>query len=161
MGVRLDLGSGKEPREGYISVDSGFEAQVQDDITTLATYANRSVDELFSNHSLEHIGRYDVDRTLANWFRVLKIGGKLEVVVPDLPRIMRIWLEEYDAGKDVWGWRTQTIFGNQDYPGMAHLWGYDARTLRQRLQGVGFAVTKVEPIWSHDQPSLYALAYKL
>ena len=47
-------------------------------------YEDGSIDEIYSSELLEHLGRWEYMDALKEWYRVLKIEGKLIVEVPDL-----------------------------------------------------------------------------
>lgn len=55
--------------------------EVTCDITDLKPFGNGSVDALLAKHILEHC--LDIPKTLKEWNRVLKEGGKLVVISPD------------------------------------------------------------------------------
>lgn len=82
--VALELGCGNRKREpGSIGVDAlDFECVdlVGDVFEVLAVLPNRTVDEVYSSHFLEHV--IDVPRFLDELARVLRAGGKLAITVP-------------------------------------------------------------------------------
>jgi hypothetical protein len=89
-GVGLDIGCG--PRKAFphfIGVDNGghaemFGIQSRPDIaadgTRLTMFADASVDFVFSSHFLEHVEDYRA--ALAEWWRVIKVGGHLVLYLP-------------------------------------------------------------------------------
>lgn len=52
------------------------------DIADLKQFADRSVDEIYASHVLEHVPQGAVPPTLAGLYRVLKKGGRLMIAVP-------------------------------------------------------------------------------
>jgi SAM-dependent methyltransferase len=84
VGAKLDLGCGTRKRgPDYIGIDRLELPGV--DITADALEALRGIpdgviDEVYSSHFLEHIE--DLDAILAEVCRVLRSGGRFEVVVP-------------------------------------------------------------------------------
>lgn len=78
MSVRLNIGAGDKPIEGFTSIDrrNGEEAYP-------LKYGNDSVDEIRASHVLEHFGFADVPKVMEEWVRVLKPGGKIRIAVPD------------------------------------------------------------------------------
>jgi SAM-dependent methyltransferase len=58
-----------------------------------------TVDACYSSHVLEHLRPAEVDRLLREQFRVLRPGGRLRVVVPDLALICRHYLVELAAAE--------------------------------------------------------------
>jgi len=88
--VRLNLGAGKYPVEGYLNLDrqTGNEAYP-------LPYDDNSVDAIRASHVLEHFSHRDIRNVMAEWVRVLKPGGVLKVAVPDFD-----WcIQKYTAGE--------------------------------------------------------------
>ena len=56
-----------------------------------------SCDAVYHSHVLEHIRRDEVPAFLAECRRILKPGGVLRVVVPDLEQICRLYLQRLEA----------------------------------------------------------------
>lgn len=105
-GVRLDLGSGRKPREGFIGVDiAKLDSIIQFDLTSgdKWPWKDDTVDELSSSHFIEHIAadyvsiviqsnklnveRRQQDRLLFFFdeaFRVIKPGGLFHLAWPAL-----------------------------------------------------------------------------
>lgn len=81
--LKIDIGGGKRPREGFINLDlvhgeGVYKRRLQDGIPV----SDNSVDELFSSHTLEHIHTLDRISCMNECFRVLKPGGTFEIIVP-------------------------------------------------------------------------------
>lgn len=53
---------------------------VKSDATDLSLFASKSMDFVFSSHLLEHLK--DTEKTLKEWWRVLKVGGNLVLYLP-------------------------------------------------------------------------------
>ncbi len=86
--LRLDVGCGEAgPRAGHVGVD----IRALRGIGILSTswgidehLAPGTVSAFYSRHTLEHITYPQAKRTFASWFRLLKPGGRVHIVVPDL-----------------------------------------------------------------------------
>lgn len=83
-GAKLDIGCGGRKRaSGYIGIDRldlpGVDV-VGDVLDVLQGIPGGTVAEIYSSHFLEHID--DLDGMLAEMARVLRPGGRLEVIVP-------------------------------------------------------------------------------
>ncbi len=133
--VKLHLGCGGERWKDFINVDlypcdcsridssrSGCVADAFADIRNLKI-ANDTVDEIFTSHTFEHFPRWEGEEMLADWFRILKPGGKLVIETPDFWRCV-LWLFHPSSEKRRLG-RTQ-FYGNQwdriDYETHRYLW---------------------------------------
>ncbi len=60
-------------------------------------YGDRSVDAVYHSHLLEHLDRPAARQLLRESFRVLKPNGFHRIVVPDLSRLCRRYLEDFDG----------------------------------------------------------------
>ncbi len=60
--------------------------------------SDHSVDVVYSSHFLEHIPYSKVSFFLAECYRILKNGGKIRLVVPDLEDICREYLKQREQG---------------------------------------------------------------
>lgn len=149
--MRLNLGCGTDHRAGYTNVDLFTRADRVDNIVTLATFDEASADEMLASHSLEHLTYADGRRALARWWQVLKPGGKLVVIVPDVILNMRLFLEFWDR-KDprLWDFRAKTIWGNQNHGGELHRWGFDEAHLREALESAGFVNVAIRRVQGLD-----------
>jgi predicted SAM-dependent methyltransferase len=95
--------------------------------------AAASVDFLYSSHFLEHLPCADGERLLREGFRVLKPGGTIRIVVPDLEYALSL----YASGrkKEMLG---QYFFIDDDSHYARHKYMYDFALLSEALQGAGF-----------------------
>jgi predicted SAM-dependent methyltransferase len=140
--VKLNIGSGIDVIEGYTSVDLYTEADIKDDITTLSTIADNSVDEVLTAHVLEHLKNDDILPAMKSIHRVLKIGGIWEIEVPDFIWIVEDFIKLQDHQR--WGWKLQTIFGLQNHDGEYHKTGFSSERLHAMLCEAGFFRIKIE-----------------
>jgi SAM-dependent methyltransferase len=86
VGEGIDIGSGPDPLTQYIElfplVSTVREWDQKDgDAELMASCTDNQFDFIHSSHCLEHMRNPDV--ALKNWFKILKPGGHLIVVVPD------------------------------------------------------------------------------
>ena len=66
------------------------------DLRQLLPLADGVYESVYSSHTLEHLPRNEVLRVLSEFRRVLKPGGILRLVVPDLELMARTYLRELD-----------------------------------------------------------------
>jgi len=85
----LDLGAGPWPIwPNALTVDDmdewkaapDWRPDIVGDVRDLSLFADRSFDSVFSSHVLEHIE--DTEKTLREWWRVVKVGGHLTLYLP-------------------------------------------------------------------------------
>lgn len=69
------------------------------------------VDAVYSSHVLEHLNCEEAKRFIHDSWRILKPGGILRIVVPDLEQITRAYLAELDALRE----GKQTESANYDW----------------------------------------------
>lgn len=156
----LDIGCGSQPRDGYTGVDLFVEAPgiIKAPMWQLPNGPNE-IDAIFSSHALEHVGKYEIAPTLQEWFRVLRPGGVLELIVPDSRWFCKNWLEKAEVLAER-EWEHATLFGLQDHAGEFHKSAYTPLLLKIDLIFANFEGIKIEEIQDHGQGSLRATAYK-
>lgn len=87
-GKVLDLGSGPwKPFAHFIGIDTRQEwsglpwiPDINMDCQDLGVFADGSMDAVFSSHLLEHLE--EPEKVLAEWWRVIKVGGHLVLYLP-------------------------------------------------------------------------------
>lgn len=89
-GHGLDIGCGPyKPFNHFIGVDNGstfmgpVQPDVRADIANLSMFASQSMDFCFSSHALEDFPYGAVPAVLAEWWRLIKVGGYLVLYLPD------------------------------------------------------------------------------
>ncbi|HAA73712.1 TPA: hypothetical protein DCE37_01150, partial [Candidatus Latescibacteria bacterium] len=156
--VRLNLGCGPDNRAGYINVDAYVDnADLKMDIFKLPL-DDDSVDEIFSSHMLEHLGKFEVPQALQEWSRILKPSGKLQLNLPDLEWSAQQWLDLPEDSR--WGWPLDTLFGLQTHPGEYHKTGFTADRIEKILHHIGFQSVQTSWSWSHGLRCIWVEASK-
>ena len=122
--VKLHLGCGTIAPEGWINIDGSWNAWLakysllkfflkkigiinQDllnipwpknilvhNLTKPLPFKSNSIDFIYSSHTIEHIYLYQTQNLLKECFRVLKPGGVLRIVVPDLYKYAKLYLSD-------------------------------------------------------------------
>lgn len=138
-GVRLNLGSGYDNKEGWINVDvdpaSGADV-CADALEYVSAQRASSIDEIYAGHFLEHLYYEDAEHFLRDCHRVLRPGARIGIVVPDTNAIMRSYLEDRrDLDQLCRAFLYSTVQESH------HRWSYDLDTLRRILERAGFAVS--------------------
>lgn len=95
----LDLGAADTPAGDFIAIDFfGREGVYGADLRYPLLIDDRSVDGIFTEHTFEHLAFDDVLRLVGECFRVLKPGGRIRVIVPDVS----IFVARYQANDLAW-----------------------------------------------------------
>lgn len=80
---KLEIGSGGVCKPGWITLDKCVGADIYWDLNKSLPFANEQFDLIYSSHVLEHFSFKELQRLLAELYRILKPGGIMSVCVPD------------------------------------------------------------------------------
>ncbi|MEM2169639.1 MAG: class I SAM-dependent methyltransferase [Candidatus Bathyarchaeia archaeon] len=133
----LDVGCGNKKLTNSIGVDfrKTEAVDVIADVRKLP-FRDRSIDRVYSRYVIEHFSWRKVGEVLAEWSRVLKVGGVMELICPDLrTRCLLFFIKPSMLN-------LRGIYGGQDYEGNVHMCGFDYKMLRFLLSLCGLRVVK-------------------
>lgn len=121
--VYVNLGCGAHTSKEFVNVDTRPMLHIHyiHEVEELPMFANRTVDLLYASHLLEHVPRDRLERTLKEWYRVLKSGGVLRFGVPDFEGLLRIYKH---SGNDVESIVAQLMGGPPPYDDHHTIWNY-------------------------------------
>lgn len=184
MGIKLNLGCGNTILQGYINVDANHvtgDDHVEEDVIDFMQYKTdaSSISEVRADHLCEHLPFDKEQDFFYQAYRVLEPGGRLEVFVPDLNEICRLfymardnkfqWYKQgankhffgggYDTGRK-WSFLVASLFGNQDGEGQFHHNGYTEEKLHDIGCLGGFSGCIVTSYMREKTPSLHATYVK-
>lgn len=133
--MKLNLGSGNRPLEGYVGVDLAPNADIKCDLRKLEFAKDNTVEEIIAIHVIEHFYKWEVQPLLQEWRRVLVPGGKIILECPDLQKAAYAFLMGEGNQMGMWA-----FYGNPDLKDVFHChhWGYTPETLAFELQLAGF-----------------------
>jgi predicted SAM-dependent methyltransferase len=107
---------------------------------------DNSADVLYSSHMMEHLDHAEALGFLREAYRVLRPGGVIRLVMPDLRKIAQDYMANGDADafvrdtlmftdrpRTLLAWLRHIITGPRH-----HLWMYDGRSLVRHLTEAGF-----------------------
>lgn len=81
--LKLDLGCGKNPREGFVGVDSrDFGQKLVVDLRQTWPWKDNSVEEAHCSHFIEHLTAQERIHFVNELYRVLKPDAKCTIIVP-------------------------------------------------------------------------------
>ena len=92
-GIKLHLGGGKRHLKGYVHIDSADYPHIdyRHDVRALPMFEDNSVSLIYASHLLEYFDRFEVQRILREWYRVLISGGILRLAVPDFEALTEVY----------------------------------------------------------------------
>lgn len=146
--IKLNVGCGEFKLDGYINIDKYVEADIKADSCSLP-YKDNSVSEIVSSHHLEHLDIDEINKTLKEFYRILKPEGSLKLNVPNLDWCLRNFLEKNENEK--WTFPLHTIFGNQNNKGEYHKTGFTKERIETLLKNESFNNIEIKDEWSHAQ----------
>lgn len=100
----LNIGCGSVFDQDWINLDvDPYSKDVKTwDIRKGLPFADNSLDACYSSHVVEHLTSIEAQKLMGECFRVLKRGGVIRLVVPDLEAIAKLYLNtlaQIDAGE--------------------------------------------------------------
>lgn len=144
--TKVNLGCGNDATPDYLNVDirENTLADVVADVRKLP-FSDGRFDEVFSCDCLEHISHRDTHDTLTEWVRVLSIGGKITIIVPNIMKAFKIL---GDNNPD-YGAVINILYGAQDYELNCHKMGFTPKYLAELLEQHGIEVDRIEESGLH------------
>jgi len=161
-GVRLNIGCGDRPTEGWVNFDLISRPKVDYwDCRKGLPFRDGAVSAIFTEHVVEHLEYGDeVEKFLRECLRCLGPSGVLRIVVPDAGVYLKLYctgawneimtrrplIQEGDHYRDFWlgqHYFTKMEFINALFrQNGEHRYAYDAETLIRLLEQVGFATVR-------------------
>ena len=135
--VKLHLGCGPKYIPGFLHIDviDGEHIHHQGSICELP-FAEKSVELIYAAHVLEHFGRWEIQKVLEEWYRVLIPGGVLRIAVPDFAQCVKLYYEQ--GLKDGLSGLVGLISGGQRNEYDYHKMIFDEPFLSEAFRLVGF-----------------------
>ncbi len=115
--LKINVGAGRDIRNDYINIDNRelHGIDIVADVNELP-FEKDTVDEVYAAHLIEHFTEYQLKKLITIWFGLLKKGGELVLITPNL----EIMVKDYVGGKIDWNNLRRIILGGQDYVGDYH-----------------------------------------
>jgi predicted SAM-dependent methyltransferase len=205
MTVKLNLGCGPTPFDGWINLDKSWNTYLYKfpllkklvlklllslgwvtedalvhvvdyspdldirrcDVTKGIAFDEMSVDYIYTSHMLEHLRKEDTMFVLKECYRVLKQGGVLRVVVPDLKLYAEEYINNGESSADSDAFDADKFMDNIMLQGIGevrplfyrlmckrHQWMYDFESLAKRLHDCGFGKVKKCKLGEGSLPDL-------
>ena len=106
------------------------------DARDLSYFDDNSIEEILSVNLIDHMKKNEFLKTLQEWRRVLRVGGKLIVDVDDRRKQANVLVEAKTQEEMEWGLRL--IYCDSKWEGRTHFWGYTPEYLKTILEDCGF-----------------------
>jgi len=160
MNTYLDLGCGQDKKEGYLGLDIHPWpcVDVVHDATTGLPFPDNHFDKVYSGMFFEHLGKFQVPPMLRECHRVLREGGELRIIVPDLDKVLADFLKAPLGDK--YHFPLDTVFGGQAHEGEFHKTGFWPELCSTLFARAGLSYVKIREIRAYAQPSLEVTGYK-
>jgi predicted SAM-dependent methyltransferase len=123
------------------------------DVTKGLPLSSNSCEVIYSSHMIEHLDKDEADKFLKAVYRLLCPNGVVRIVVPDIEKQVKLYLQEGDADAFVKGTlmctsRPKTIVQKLKLLMVGtrhHQWMYDGKSLSRLLEKHGFIDPKILP----------------
>ena len=180
----LNVGCGDLTKGGWINLDSDYpnHNRFYYNAENPLPFATESIEHIHAEHFLEHLEYFSAHDFIKECFRVLKVGGSLRIIVPDLEKYISSYVindQDFfkrlvDLGGSTIPLTTRAQVCNQMFRmGGAHKYAWDFETLGIAIKGAGFRnlersrMNAVDPKyridgqdWWREIESLYVNAWK-
>ncbi len=158
----INLGCGPVITEGMINIDFFFEKGIDygADLRFPLKIKDESVDGITCEHTMEHLSYSDDEKLMSECYRILKPGGVLRIILPDVSKFLNAyanndvaWFNEWEklyftnslnperAKRKLHSKMGAVSFVLQEY---GHISAWDEETLRFYLSKVGFSKIDVK-----------------
>lgn len=152
----LNVGCGDNLVPGFINLDWEWRPGIHLcwDVRRPIPLPDRSLDGIFSEHCLEHVGHEECAAALRDFARLLRPGGTLRLLLPDGGLYLDLYRRaragetvsfpyvdragERDLREDSRYGFTPMMAVNRIFRGYGHLFAYDEETVAKLLEQAGF-----------------------
>ena len=140
---RIEGGRGSPPLTGFTNVDCRdiYGVDLVADVRILP-FNDGSIEEIRASHIIEHFSPKEIPHVLAEWQRVLKVGGLLRVYCPNVDAIIRRYC---DSGELDLNTLNAHLFGRQNYPENLHRSAINRVRLNMLVVQAGFNIVGQAP----------------
>lgn len=170
---KLQIGGGSRLLNGWLNTDITLAGGVfYMDATAKFPFKDNVFEYIFTEHMIEHVGFDEGRAMLRECHRVLKPGGAIRVVTPDLARLAVIYNGDGPPAADDYFTffrqhfvpegqpATRAAIANSFVRSWGHQFIYDEETLRALLEGCGFTGMVRQRLGQSDHAELGGLEHE-
>ncbi len=134
--MKINLGCLGTKFKGFknVDLDPGQKPDILTDMADLSMIKSGSVTEMIASHVLEHKRHTETEAILREWYRVLKPGATLWLMVPDFDAIVKVYIK---SGM-MYDWLRFVLYGDQTSEFNHHYITFTYPNLRNILHNIGF-----------------------
>jgi predicted SAM-dependent methyltransferase len=168
--VKVNIGAGRKPVEGWINTDIVWQADAYLDITQPWPVPDGSVDFVYADNVIEHVTLQVGRAVFRHAFAALRPGGVFRLATPDVEAVARQYLENGElaqAGMERNRERGKNFVHpveliRETFVGAKHYLGfcYDFASISAEMEQVGFVVERV-PAGTSASPELTGLEVRM
>ena len=138
---KLNLASGKRPMTGYINIDAvpGDDVDLVANVLDLRQFADGTIEEIYSEHLIEHFDRNEISQFFRECNRLLQINGRLKLVAPSLEKAV---LKVANGMADL-DWLDHFMYANHTHLYDYHKQGIFEAKLRRLASENGLTVERI------------------
>ena len=142
---RINLGCGFDKKEGFLNIDINafHDPDLVCDITNLRLLPSTYYEYAIAKDVLEHIQRLKIRNTLKECNRILKVGGILELQIPNVIGLLTLLTKEENKSPIMQEKLIQCLFGTQAYDGDFHYIGFTDILIKSLLENAGFMIEQI------------------
>lgn len=153
---KVEIGGGERPiHPEYAQVDLKRLPHIKyNNDARILPFPSNTLTDICACYSLNCFSKIEAEVALREWYRCLKPGGRLELYIPDIVKIIKEFLST--KNEEV----LKEIYGNFDSELESFKWGYSFETLDVLLSKVNFVRVTLIKIASLHPNSLGVEAFK-
>ena len=141
--LKLNIGCGDVKFHDWVNIDIEPGADLVVDLRNGLPLEDDSADFIYNEHFIEHLKFEDGEKTIKEFYRVLKKGGILRIATPDLDYLVKKYLNDW-KNQDWLTWpefeyiNTKGLMINISMRDWGHEYLYNEEDLRNLVKKAGF-----------------------